>query len=133
VKTLSQFLLLDDDTAVPASFQSGLLLRDGRTPKPAYAAYRLPIWLPTVRRHTVRVWALLRPAPAGQPASATIEYRRRGAVRWRTLKTVTTTERRNYLQTTVRVAHSGHLRIRYVLPDGTPAHSRAAAFRLRRR
>jgi hypothetical protein len=114
VRTLSQFLLVDDDPAIPASFQSGLLLRDSRTPKPAFDAYRLPIWLPSPRvRHgrSVRVWAQLRAAPNDQPATATVEYRQKGATAWRALKTLTVSTPRNYLETTVKFRRSGELRV----------------------
>ena len=114
VRTLSQFLLVDDDLAVPASFQSGLLFRGDRAEKPSLAAYRIPIWLPRprIRRGSrVRVWGLLRAAANGVPATATIDYRRAGSKRWRTIRTVTTTNRRNYLWTTAKVRRSGHLRL----------------------
>jgi hypothetical protein len=131
VKTLSQFLLLDDDIGIPASFQSGLLLREGRTPKPAFAAYRLPIWIPSVRRRTVKVWALLRPAENGRPATAEIQYRRRGAKKWSRVKRVTTRNKRGYLQTTVRLRRSGQVRVRFTPPGGRAIASRAASVRIR--
>ena len=135
VKTLSQFLLVDDDPAVPASFQSGLLAREGRVPKPAFDAYRLPIWLPQprVRRgRAVRVWAMLRAAPNGAPATATVEYRPNGASAWRALRTVTTTASRNHLTTTVRVSRSGELRVTSPFGTSRPAPLRVVRPRRRR-
>jgi hypothetical protein len=129
VRTLSQFLLVDDDLAVPASFQSGLYLREGRAEKPALAAYRLPIWIPrphVKRGHRVRIWGLLRPATAGQPAAASIDYRPAGSKTWTSLRTVTVTSRRHYVWTTANVPRSGHLRI---ASDGHT--SRAAYVRVR--
>lgn len=135
VKTLSQFLLVDDDPAVPASFQSGLIRRGSGRRKPAFGAYRLPIWLPrpSVRRgRALRVWALLRPAENGRPATAELQYRPRGSRRWRRLRRVTTRDRRNYLQSSVRVRRSGHVRVRFTPPGRTtPVSSRAAAVRVR--
>ena len=115
VKTLAQFQLIDDPMSVRAGFQSGLMTVRGKR-KPAFAAYRLPIWLPRakVRRGaSVKVWALLRPAPNGKAAKGTVQFRAKGSKRWRTLKTVTTRNRRNYLQTSVRVRGSGAVRVRY--------------------
>lgn len=135
VRTLSQFLLVDDDPAVPASFQSGLIRRGSGSRKPSFGAYRLPVWLPrpSVRRgRAVRVWALLRPAVNGLPATAEIQHRPRGSKRWRRVKRVTTRDRRNYLMTSVRVRRSGHLRVRFTPPGrSTPVSSRAAAVRIR--
>jgi hypothetical protein len=129
VKTLAQFLLVDDDMKVPAGFQSGLVMRTGRQ-KPSLAAYRLPIWLPraTVRRgSSAKVWALLRSAPNGRPARATIQFRpAKGRRSWFTIKTVTTRNARNYLQTSVRPPVTGELRVKY-----GNATSRAASVRLR--
>jgi hypothetical protein len=129
VKTLSQFLLVDDDLAVPASFQSGLLLREGRVEKRALTAYRLPIWIPRphVRRgRSVRVWGLIRPGENGKPVSVTIEHRPAGSRDWAPVRTVTINSRRNYLYTTARVRRTGHLRLTY---GGN--HSRSAFVRIR--
>ena len=135
VRTLSQFLLVDDDQDIPASFQSGLLFRDGRRVKPAFAAYRVPIWLPRprIRRgRSVRVWAMLRPAPNGAPTAAVIEHRRAGSKRWARVRAITVTSPRNHLWTTVRVRRSGHLRVSFTPPGGGPAlTSRAAYVRVR--
>jgi hypothetical protein len=128
VKTLAQFQLVDDPLSVRAGFQSGLLTVRGRR-KPAFAAYRLPIWLPRakVRRGgAVPVWALLRPAPNGKPATAAVQFRPGRAGRWRTLRTVTTRSARNQLQTSVRVRRSGAVRVRY-----GGASSRAAVVTVR--
>jgi hypothetical protein len=133
VRTLSQFLLIDDDIAIPASFQSGLVTRAGKR-KRSYSAYRLPIWLPrsSARRGTtVRVWGLLRPAPNGQAATADLQFRARGSRRWRTIRRVTTSSPRNYLQTGARITRTGHLRLQYQPPGMSRATSRAAFVRVR--
>jgi len=81
VRALSQFLLRDDRPkpgirdrvrAYGGTFQTGLEFLDGRR-KPGFAAYRLPIFLPSTtvsRGGSVLVWGLLRPAPSGTHASA---------------------------------------------------------------
>jgi hypothetical protein len=116
VKTLAQFLLVDDAMSVPAGFQSGLVTREGKL-KPAFAAYRLPVWVSrtTVRRGaSAKVWALLRSAPNGKPARATIQFRpSQGKRTWFDIKTVTTRNPRNYLQSSVKPPLAGELRVRY--------------------
>jgi hypothetical protein len=58
IKSVAQYKLIDD--ADQSSFQSGVRMLDG-SPKPAYAAYQLPIW---VTRHGsgVSVYGQVRPA-----------------------------------------------------------------------
>jgi hypothetical protein len=111
VKTLAQFLLVDDDIKVPAGFQSGLVTRAGRK-KPSFAAYKLPVWV-TRRGATAKVWALLRSAPNGKAAKATIQFRAKGSKKWKTVKTATTKNKRNYLRTSVKVRGKGAVRVRY--------------------
>ena len=71
VKQYTQFLLLDSppkphtrkgSALYWSTFQTGLEFQNGR-PKPSYAAFRVPLWLPNARhgRH-VAVWGQLRPA-----------------------------------------------------------------------
>jgi hypothetical protein len=113
VKTLAQFLLVDDDIKVPAGFQSGLLTRTGKQ-KPSFGAYRLPLWVTSVRGRTAKVWALLRSAPNGKKATADIQFRAKGGKKWVRVKRVTTRDKRNYLRATVRLpARRGQLRVRY--------------------
>ena len=111
VRTLAQFQLVDDPMSVRAGFQSGLITVRGRR-KPAFAAYRLPIWLPRTRGRSVRVWALVRSAPNGKRVQAAVQFRARRSKRWRTLRTVRTSTR-GYLETTVRVGGPGAVRVRH--------------------
>ena len=129
VRTLSQFLLEDDDPRIAASFQSGLRSRSGKK-KPAYRAYRLPVWLPrsSVRSgRSAKVWALLRTAENGKPARAVVEHKPRGAKRYKRLKSVSTRNSRGYVQTRIRVRRSGRVRVRL-----GKVTSRAAPLRVRR-
>jgi hypothetical protein len=80
VRALSQFLLQDSapNAQYPpgtlrywSTFQTGLEFLGGR-PKPALAAYRLPIWIPRAAGRVVTVWAMLRPAPNGTRQRARI-------------------------------------------------------------
>jgi hypothetical protein len=123
VRTLAQFLLVDDGDPIRITFQSGLRTIEGAD-KPALAAYRMPVWVTGrgVRRH---VWALLRPAAPGERPQAEIQYRRRGAKRWRRLRTVTASGPRNAIEARVRIPRgAGALRVGW-----GPLHSRAVRLR----
>ena len=144
VRTMSQFLLVDDKplAGVPRSaagawgstFQTGLVTL-GAKRKPAYASYRLPIHLPkpTIRRgRSLRVWGLVRPAPAGRPIRVDVEVRttRRGS-KWRRKKRVTVANERHYVDTRVKVRTSGYARLVWRSPRGERLVSRHASFTVR--
>jgi len=101
VKTLSQFLLVDDGEPIGLTFQSGLRTIGGKD-KPAFRAYRMPVWV-TGRGSRTRVWGVVRPAAAGERVRARIEYRRKGTKKWRLLRTVRTSAVRNSFLAKVRV------------------------------
>ena len=67
VRTLSQYLLQDAaplGNSTVSSFATGLIFTNGAQ-KPSYAAYRLPVWLPTTdlgHDQTLEVWGCVRPA-----------------------------------------------------------------------
>jgi hypothetical protein len=137
VRSMSQFLLVDDAPAAGIdpkkepqlywrTFQSGLKLLTGAR-KPAYKAYITPIYVKqrAVRRgRSVGVFGLLRGAKAGTTPNAQVQWRPRGAKRWRTLRTVKAAGVRHFLNTNVRVPSSGNLRLRWI--DGQPTVSRSA-------
>ena len=141
VRTLAQFLLVDDAPrpgstpleAYGASFQSGLLFGDG-TPKPALAAYVLPVFLPKATvapGGRLRVWGLVRQAVNGQAPTVQVQVRGAAAgARYRTVRTVRGTAARGYVLTTIPVRRSGVLRLRWKGPAGAVT-SRDAAFRVR--
>jgi hypothetical protein len=104
VRSVSQFLLYDaapNPTYPPSSFnywdtfQTGLMYgsgtsRDGN-PKPAYYAYRLPIWIPhpkVKRGSQMLVWGMLRLAPKNTAQQALIQWKPRRGGRYRTIATV---------------------------------------------
>jgi hypothetical protein len=129
VRGLAQFLLLDDGEPIAVTFQSGLMTIDGK-PKPAYAAYRLPIFIPRgTRGPTLRVWGMLRPNTPGTTATAALQYRRAGSSTWRTIRTVRTASSRGYLNVRIRrPARKGHLRWRFRPPGARREVSSRAAF-----
>ncbi len=126
VRTLSQFLLRDDSTRaggsqlarLGATFQTGLEFHGGKR-KPAYTAYRLPVYLPatSVRRHRrLRVWGFVRLSAYGNVQTVQIQLRRRGAAAFRTIASVPTDGRRGYLDVRVAVPASGLLRLSWSRP-----------------
>lgn len=119
VAEVSQFLLYDtapdlryrpNEFRYWSTFQTGLLFADGR-PKPALAAYAMPIWVPAprVRRGgSLLVWGQLRRATHINSRRVLIQWRqRRGA--YATIATVTSGSQGLYTAR-VRPPGSGWLR-----------------------
>ena len=123
VRSVAQFLLYDsppDHRFSPRqydywdTFQTGLLFADGR-PKPALAAYRMPIWVPRTHLRPgvpARVWGQVRPADAQASQPVAIQWRA-GRGGWRTLATVATGADTGYYSASVRLPGSGELRARW--------------------
>jgi len=122
VKTLAQFLLIDDrpvagKTAAQrfgATFQSGLQTLQGRR-KPSYDAYRFPLHVVRSGR-AAKVWGLLRPGRANTRERVRIEGRPKGAKRYRTLRTVRTEPRRGYLEAAVKLRRTTRVRLAWTDP-----------------
>jgi len=84
VRTVAQYKIVDDAN-IGSGFQMGLKLLNG-TRKPAYAAYRLPIWV-SGRGSELTVYGQLRPAENGTPQTVEIQ---RAAAAGAAFQTVTT-------------------------------------------
>lgn len=128
VRTLAQFLLVDDEPPIARTFQSGLRTLGGRR-KPAYRAYRLPIHVPDRslhRRQRMTVWGLDRAAPDGARPTAQVQFRARGSKRWRRVATVRGEGVKGYVHRRVRAPGTGLVRLRW--DRGT---SRAVSVRVR--
>jgi hypothetical protein len=113
VQALSQFLLVDGGAPVGLTFQTGLEFLNG-TPKPAMAAYRMPIWLPRRSAHRgswIRIWGLVRPAANGTAPTVAIQFRRKRHHGWRTVANYQTTPDRGYLYHNVRLTRTGSFRL----------------------
>lgn len=63
VQTVAQYKIVDDEN-IPAGFQMGLRLFSGGARKPAYDAYKLPIWV-SGKGSEVTVYGQVRPAENG--------------------------------------------------------------------
>jgi hypothetical protein len=141
VRSVSQFLLYDSgpDTSVPKSsllywdtFQTGLLFANGR-PKPAYNAYRTPIWIPSprVRRGArVLIWGQIRPGPHDVVQAALVQWRARHG-RWSTVATVQFEQPEGYFTARVRPPGSGILRIAWRGAGGVAYTSRTVTVTVR--
>lgn len=141
VRTLSQFLLHDDSTLagatalarVGASFQTGLEFHDGKR-KPAYNAYRLPIYLPkavVAGGHRLRVWGFVRLAAYGAPQNVQIQLRRKGARAYHTIASEPTDGQRGYMDVRVPISGSGLLRLSWARPGSHQAiRSRSVGVRV---
>ena len=125
----SQFLLTDSSNA--QQFQTGLVQRSGRI-KPAYGAYRAPIWIPNSvsRSGRFRVWGLFRPGRREGVRSASIQFARFGG-RFATVATASAARARGYVDRMVRVPRSGFIRLAWRDPatHGTAFSRPVAVFR----
>lgn len=149
VRSMSQFLLVDEppDTTVSprnprywgSTFQTGLVLRSGRR-KPAFTAYQRPAYASPERVRgggRVRVWGGLRSAPNGARLSGRLQFRSRGARKWKTVRRFSTRNFHNYVVVNTRASkgqrHTGYYRLLWRNPAGGKAlASRASYVKLRR-
>lgn len=127
VKLLNQFELIDSRPRTRdkpgtrgywATFQMGLEFVGGK-PKPALAAYRLPIWLPVARHgKSVTVWGQLRPADHSALQAGLIEYRPRGSSTWQASDgdTVLTTNSEGFFLAHVPIPSAGDVRLAWQDP-----------------
>ncbi len=143
VRSMSQFLLRDaaPNAAYPvgssrywSTFQTGLEFVNG-TKKPAFAAYRLPIWIvsgASAAGGKVTVWGMVRPASGA--TRVLIEWRGSGGAAggvaggaaFRTVATVTVGTSKTF-NVGVSTPGPGVVRLAWTSPSGQVLHSRAAA------
>jgi hypothetical protein len=142
VASVAQFLLYDDRPRAKfrrkpklrktywGTWQSGLLTSSGQ-PKPAFDAYRLPLWVARFGRRRVRVWAQYRPGGGGAALTAGIEFLARGG-EWTELAQVPVADERGMLDTNVDVPGNGAVRVVWTDPaKDRPQPTRAAAVKVR--
>jgi hypothetical protein len=120
VKSMAQELLYDQppvtgktpgSASAWANFDSGLEFANGH-PKPVYAAFRLPIWLPIQRPGPrVTLWAEIRPARVGDDSAGALEFRARGASTWQVLADLSTTNREGFILEHVPIPGPGRVRL----------------------
>ena len=131
VASTMQYLLYDPTLGrkIPGDggFTSGLLYANGKA-KPAYAAYRLPLFLPVTsarRGRSLEVWGCVRPAryaitDAGAQQTAQIQFAPGRSTRFTTLHTVTIGNPSNcYFDIRTKFPGSGTVRLAYTDPFGS--------------
>jgi hypothetical protein len=95
-------------------------------PKPSFAAYRLPVWLPktsTKHGHTLEVWGNARAADlarrdTGRAQFVQIQFASGGSSSFRTVKTVRITNSFGYFDVRVKFPSSGSVRLAWSYPAG---------------
>ncbi|MDQ6777734.1 MAG: hypothetical protein M3071_16335 [Actinomycetota bacterium] len=138
VRSDAQYLLYDAPGPATnpneSGFSSGLVFLNG-TPKPGYAAFRLPMYLPVTsapRGRALVIWGYLRPAAyaehdtgSAQPVRIQFQSASRGA--WTTVRTVTVTGSASAFEVPIKFGGSGSVRLQWSypaafahLPPGTP-------------
>jgi hypothetical protein len=111
IASYDQYLLADP---ISGSFASGLE-STRRALKPAFAAFRMPLFLPhTSTRHgrSIEVWGGVRPAHfAHGRQTVAIQFRSGSRGSFKTLKTVRITNKRGYIDTHMSFPSSGQVRL----------------------
>jgi hypothetical protein len=131
IASYAQFLLVDPPVG---NFASGLELFGGQH-KPAYDAYRMPLFLPSTsarRGRSLEVWGGVRPAhfASGQQL-VQIQFQRGSSGAFSTVQTLAIKNRRGYIDTRVAFPASGSVRLAWSDPLGGTAHSRTVKISVR--
>ncbi len=114
------------------TFQTGLLYLSGK-PKPAYTAYRMPLWIPhphARRGHRILVWGQLRPADSGVAETAQVQWASSANGTFTTLADVSVAGADGYFTTHVAPPGTGVIRILWQI-DGQSLTSRDAPVSVR--
>lgn len=132
IASTMQYLLYDPNPTknVPefGGFASGLIFYGGAR-KPAYNAYRLPLFLPVTSTRSGRsleVWGDVRPAhfasldTGGTPQQVQIQFQRGSRGPFTTLRTVTVTGPRGYFDLRLSFPASGTVRLAWSYPANDP-------------
>ncbi|MGI8427762.1 MAG: hypothetical protein ACR2OB_00285 [Solirubrobacteraceae bacterium] len=135
VRSYDQYLLVDPPIVhTSAPFESGLEFADG-TPKPAYDAYRMPLYLPvttTKRGEALEVWGGVRPArfaklDTGVRQAVKLEFQPHARGAFRTLRVLPLTDPHGYFDVREAFPTSGALRLSW----GRAIFSRTVLVRIR--
>jgi hypothetical protein len=136
LQSYDQYLLADPSSTYP--FATGLRTATGK-PKPTFAAYRMPLYLPvssTAKGHPLVVWGQVRPAPNARDAThraqvVQIQFREHSATAFTSVKRVTITNPNGYFEVRQTFPGSGSVRLRWSYPGGQQIFSRTVAITLR--
>ena len=131
IKSYDQFLIADPPgTAV---FATGLQTATGQ-PKPAFDAFRMPLYLPVTRtasKSPLLVWGDVRPAPDAarqthRRQQVQIQFKPSSGRDFTTVKTVPLTGPHGYFEVQQVFPASGSVRLRWTYPNGQTVFSRTA-------
>jgi hypothetical protein len=115
VKAVAQYELRDEKNM--GGFQTGLRFLDG-TAKPAFAAYRMPIWVSRSGRR-LRVWGQIRPAADNALETVEIQNDPSGGDAFQTVASQVTANKKGFVD--VKVPNTGGAwRLRWTPKDGGP-------------
>lgn len=103
VKTVAQYKIIDDQN-IAAGFQMGLRLFSGGARKPAYDAYKLPIFV-TKKGANLTVYGQVRPADAGAAGTVDVQNSSTGSSAFKTVTSVPVTSANGIF--TVQVPDTG--------------------------
>jgi hypothetical protein len=103
VKTVAQYKIVDD-VNISAGFQMGLRLFNGGARKPAYDAYKLPIWV-SKKGSGLLVYGQVRPADAGAAGTVDVQNASAGSSAFKTVTSVPVTSANGIF--TVEVPNTG--------------------------
>jgi hypothetical protein len=128
--------LLQDPPKIPGkpytAFASGIVSYKGK-PKPAYFAFRLPVWLPQTKEssgQSLEVWGCARQAklvPMAQRAPVQIQFKPHSGGGWKTITTASTKTSQGYFDIHQKFPASGSVRLRWSPPHGAAIVSRTTA------
>ncbi len=129
----SQYALIDQPP--PASFDTGLLNPNG-TQKPGYAAYRMPLYLPstsTRKGRKLEVWGDVRPASyakldTGKAQSVLVQFQPGSKGAFTTVDTVAISNAHGYFDVHLAFPGSGTVRLAWTYPTGDPLLSGGTVF-----
>ena len=130
LRSWDHYLLLDPPVGGPSKFVTGLEFANG-APKPTYAAYRMPIYLPTTAQRAgsgLELWGCVRPIyyePAPQPAR--IQLRAAGQAAFKTIVSVALSRTSCYFDRTIRFPSAGTVRVAWTYSGGPTIYSREVA------
>jgi hypothetical protein len=129
VQSYAQYLLQDP---AKGNFASGLVLPDGKV-LPTYAAYMMPLYLPTTSGSpgtALEVWGGVRPAQfvqldTGAAQQAQLQFQADSQASFTTLNTITLASSNGYFDVHQRFPGSGTVRIAWTDPRGVTHYSRS--------
>jgi hypothetical protein len=133
VSAFAQFLLVDDQPKAgePAgsrsywsTFQTGLIDLSGNF-KPAFTAFRLPIWIPNPRHgRKTEVWGQLRPAQRSTTQTAQLEFATKATGAFATIAVIETRNPQGFLVAHITFPAAGTARLAWTAPSGAVLYSR---------